>query len=66
MQTVSQFLNQPLPTIVPVNETIAPLSPRMVAGSPYPQSMTEQLPMWSRLVSSPISSLFSRSRNEQT
>ena len=67
-QTVSQFLNDPLPVQVPISSVhpIMAAPPRAVTGTPYPQQQVLPLAQWSRLVSTPFQSLFNRSRNSQT
>lgn len=67
MQTVNEFLNQPLPTILPIDSVhpIQPLSSMRVNGTPYPQATTTAPPTWSRTIMTPFYALFNRSRNAQ-
>lgn len=65
-QTVSQFLLAPLPTIGPINESVAPVPYHTVAGSPYPQSAVARMGTWARDISTPFQFLYNRSKNSQT
>lgn len=49
--TVSKFLNNPSPTVLPFDQAgipALPIAQHMVAGSPYPHSAQTKLAHWSR------------------